>query len=105
MSNGPTAEPPGLSTTTLSVPLPRCGSCPGGEAESTLRRLEALTGSSIVLRGLDLSVRARPKQLERATALIELLRPLWQEGQQVSQVDLNTALQALDSGQERTTAP
>jgi phosphate starvation-inducible PhoH-like protein len=27
-----------------------------------------------------------------------LLRPLWQEGQQLSQVDLNTALQALDSG-------
>jgi phosphate starvation-inducible PhoH-like protein len=39
-----------------------------------------------------------PSQLERTTALIELLRPLWQEGQQLSQVDLNTALQALDSG-------
>jgi phosphate starvation-inducible protein PhoH and related proteins len=99
LSNGPTAEPPGLSTTTLSFPSPAAALALAGEAESTLRRLEALTGSSIVLRGLDLSVRARPKQLERATALIELLRPLWQEGQQVSQVDLNTALQALDSGQ------
>ncbi len=98
MSSGSTAEPYGLSTATLSLPTPAAALALAGEAESTLRRLEALTGSSLVLRGLDLSVRARPSQLERTTALIELLRPLWQEGQQLSQVDLNTALQALDSG-------
>jgi phosphate starvation-inducible PhoH-like protein len=51
-----------------------------------------------VLRGLDLWVKARPRQLERASALIELLRPFWQDGQAVGQVDLNTALHALDSG-------
>jgi phosphate starvation-inducible PhoH-like protein len=98
LSSGSTAEPYGLSTATLSLPTPAAALALAGEAESTLRRLEALTGSSLVLRGLDLSVRARPSQLERTTALIELLRPLWQEGQQLSQVDLNTALQALDSG-------
>jgi phosphate starvation-inducible PhoH-like protein len=98
LSSGFAAEPQGLSTATLSLPTPAAALALAGEAESTLRRLEALTGSSLVLRGLDLSVRARPSQLERTTALIELLRPLWQEGQQLSQVDLNTALQALDSG-------
>jgi len=98
LSSGFTAEPQGISTATLSLPTPAAALALAGEAESTLRRLEALTGSSLVLRGLDLSVRARPSQLERTTALIELLRPLWQEGQQLSQVDLNTALQALDSG-------
>jgi len=92
------AEPDGLSSATLTLPTPAAALALAGNAECTLRHLEALTGASIVLRGLDLSVRARPSQLERTTALIELLRPLWQEGQQLSQVDLNTALQALDSG-------
>jgi phosphate starvation-inducible PhoH-like protein len=98
LSNGPAAGTDGLATASLSLPSPAAALALAGEAESTLRRLESLTGASIVLRGLDLCVRARPSQLERTTSLIELLRPLWQEGQQLSQVDLNTALQALDSG-------
>jgi phosphate starvation-inducible PhoH-like protein len=69
-----------------------------GEAETTLHRLEALTGASLVLRGLSLQLRGRPNQLERAAALVELLRPLWQEGQAITAVDVQTALTALDTG-------
>jgi phosphate starvation-inducible PhoH-like protein len=69
-----------------------------GEAEATLRRIEALTGASLVLRGIDLELRGTPNQLERCSALVELLRPLWQEGQVVGPVDLQTALSALDTG-------
>ncbi len=69
-----------------------------GEAEATLHRLEALTGASLVLRGLSLQLRGRPTQLERAAGLVELLRPLWQEGQAITQVDVQTALTALDTG-------
>ena len=69
-----------------------------GEAESTLHRLEALTGASLVLRGLSLQLRGRPSQLERAAGLVELLRPLWQEGQAITTVDVQTALTALDTG-------
>ena len=69
-----------------------------GEAEATLRRMEALTGASLVLRGIDLELRGTPIQLERCSALVELLRPLWQEGQVVGPVDLQTALSALDTG-------
>jgi phosphate starvation-inducible PhoH-like protein len=36
--------------------------------------------------------------MERALALVELLRPIWGEGQSLSQVDVQTALAALDSG-------
>ncbi|MFO8238933.1 MAG: PhoH family protein, partial [Prochlorococcaceae cyanobacterium] len=92
------AESEGLCSTTLSLPSPEAALALSGEGESTLRRLEALTGATLVLRGLDLSLRARAPQLERATSLLDLLRPLWQDGQSISQVDLNTALQALDSG-------
>ncbi|MBC1263181.1 PhoH family protein [Synechococcus sp. BSA11S] len=69
-----------------------------GEAEANLHRLEALTGASLVLRGLQLVMQGRPPQLERASALVELLRPLWGEGQAISTVDLQTALTALDTG-------
>jgi len=69
-----------------------------GEAEATLRRIEALTGAALVLRGLDLELRGTATQLERSAALVELLRPLWSEGQAVGSVDLQTALTALDTG-------
>ena len=69
-----------------------------GEAEATLHCLEALTGASLVLRGLQLIISGRPNQIERASAVVELVRPIWQEGQAVTQVDLQTALGALDSG-------
>jgi phosphate starvation-inducible protein PhoH and related proteins len=92
------AQPAGLTSTTISLPSPAAALALAGEAETTLHRLEALTGASLVLRGLDLLIQGRPSQLERAQALVELLRPIWQEGQSLSQVDVQTALSALDSG-------
>ena len=93
------AEPDGLTSFSIPLPHPAAALAIAGDAEaSTLHCLEALTGASLVLRGLDLVIRARPSQLERASALVELLRPLWQEGQAIGQVDVQTALQALDSG-------
>jgi phosphate starvation-inducible PhoH-like protein len=92
------AQPAGLTSATIGLPSPAAALALAGEAEATLHRLEALTGASLVLRGLDLIIQGRPSQLARAQALVELLRPLWQEGQSLSPVDLQTALQALDSG-------
>lgn len=63
-----------------------------------MRRLEALTGASLVLRGLDLLIQGRPAQIERASSLIDLLRPLWEAGEAIAPVDLQTALTALDTG-------
>ncbi len=98
MSPATTAEPDGLAFSTISLPSPASALALAGEGEATLRRLEALTGASLVLRGLDLCVRARPAQIERVAAVVELLRPFWEEGQSITPVDLTTALQALDSG-------
>ncbi len=69
-----------------------------GLGQKTLHRLEALTGASLVIRGLQLEIIGRATQVERATALVELMRPLWQEGEAVSQVDLQAALTSLDTG-------
>ncbi|MEC8441740.1 MAG: PhoH family protein [Cyanobacteriota bacterium] len=82
----------------LDLPDPEAALALAGEAESTLHRLEALTGASMVLRGLQLVITGRPLQIERAAAVVELVRPIWQEGQSLSAVDLQTALGALNTG-------
>jgi phosphate starvation-inducible PhoH-like protein len=87
-----------LQTFSIDLPDQDAAMALAGDAEATLHRLEALTGASLVLRGLSLQLRGRPSQLERAAGLVELLRPLWQEGQALSQVDVQTALSALDTG-------
>ena len=70
----------------------------GGPSSQTLRQLEALTGTTLVLRGLQLEISGRPSQLERTAAVVELLRKFWEEGESISPVDLQAALQALDTG-------
>jgi len=93
------AGAPSLSSFTIDLPDQSAALALAGEAEVNLHRLEALTGASVVMRGLALSLRGLPPQLERAAGVVELLRPLWQEGQAVSSGDLQTVLAALDTGQ------
>ncbi len=50
------------------------------------------------MRGLELRIRGRAAQVERARGLIELLRPLWEGGERIDTVDLQGALTALDTG-------
>ena len=71
-----------------------------GEAQSNLRHLESLTGSILVLRGLELVVRGRQSQIDRVSAVIEQLRPLWQKGESLAPVDIQTALTAIDTGRQ-----
>ena len=73
----------------------------GGPSSQTLRQLEALTGTSLVMRGLQLEISGRPNQLERTAAVVELLRKFWEAGESISPVDLQSALQALDTGRDR----
>ena len=71
-----------------------------GNGQSTLRRLENITGAFFALRGLQLEIKGNSYQLERAAAIVELVRPIWQEGQIVSAVDLHAAAMALDNGKK-----
>tara|TARA_Y100001968_G_scaffold243908_1_gene227819 strand:- start:108 stop:1079 length:972 start_codon:yes stop_codon:yes gene_type:complete len=71
-----------------------------GVGQATLSRIESLTGASVVMRGLQLQLSGVSSQLERAAGLIELMRPIWQEGQVISQVDLQAALTSLDTGRK-----
>ncbi len=69
-----------------------------GEGQRTLHQIQALTGASLVMRGLQLVIGGPPAQLEKAASVVELMRPIWQEGQLVSEVDLEAAIKALDNG-------
>tara|TARA_Y100001968_G_scaffold329543_1_gene379133 strand:+ start:173 stop:1144 length:972 start_codon:yes stop_codon:yes gene_type:complete len=71
-----------------------------GAGQKTLKTIESFIGVSIVLRGLQLEIRGRDSQLEKAVGLFELIRPLWQEGQIISQVDLKAAISSLDKGRK-----
>ena len=65
-----------------------------------MRRLEALTGTSLVLYGLDLRIQGRESQVSRAHAVLSSLKPLWESGEPIAAVDLQTALTALDTGKQ-----
>ncbi|MEL0170883.1 MAG: PhoH family protein [Synechococcus sp.] len=83
---------------TIDLPDQEAALALAGQGEIMLRRLSDLTGANLVLRGLQLFIEGRPSQMERAAGLVELLRPFWSEGQAVTQVDIQTSLQALDTG-------
>jgi phosphate starvation-inducible PhoH-like protein len=57
----------------VDLPHPEAVLALSGPSEQTLRQLESLTGVSLVIRGLQLDIVGRPRQLERAAAVVEVL--------------------------------
>jgi len=84
----------------LSLPSPEAAVALAGPSEANLRRLEALTGTTLVLYGLDLRIQGRESQVTRAHAVLSSLKPLWESGEPIAAVDLQTALTALDTGKQ-----
>ncbi|GDX73682.1 phosphate starvation protein PhoH [Cyanobium sp.] len=84
----------------MSLPSPEAAVALAGPSEANLRRLEALTGTSMVLYGLDLRIQGRESQVIRAHAVLSSLKPLWESGEPIAAVDLQTALTALDTGKQ-----
>lgn len=82
----------------VALPSPQSAVSLAGQDGATLRRLEALTGTSITLRGLDLVIQGQQLQLERVQSLVRALESLWSRGEKVSPVDLQAAYGALTTG-------
>jgi phosphate starvation-inducible PhoH-like protein len=82
----------------ISLPHPEAATALAGPEGVILRKLEALTGASITLRGLDLVLQGRESQLERLQCLVRALEPLWGRGESVSLVDLQAAHGAVSTG-------
>ena len=84
----------------MGLPSPEAAVALAGPSEVNLRRLEALTGTTLVLYGLDLRIQGRESQVTRAHAVLSSLKPLWESGEPIAAVDLQTALTALDTGKQ-----
>ena len=81
----------------IDLPDSNAATALSGTAQSTLHRLGTLTGAAFALRGLQLEIKGNSYQLERAAAIVELVRPIWQDGQIVSALYLHAAAGALDN--------
>ena len=84
----------------MGLPSPEAAVALAGPSEANLRRLEALTGTTLVLYGLDLRIQGRESQVTRAHAVLSSLKPLWESGEPIAAMDLQTALTALDTGKQ-----
>lgn len=71
-----------------------------GQQEINLKTLATKTGASLVLRGQELYISGTDTQTERCQQLIHMLAALWKLGKPVADVDINTALHALDTGRQ-----
>ena len=69
-----------------------------------LKKFESLTGVSLTIRGLQLEMNGIIPNLERASALVELTRPIWEQGLEVPEVDLKAALSSLNMGESSSHA-
>lgn len=87
-------------TITLSLPTPESAIALAGSQESNLKLLSRQTGSKLVLRGQDLVITGTENQVERTQRLIQSLEQYWSQGRAITEVDIQTAIHALDTKQE-----
>jgi phosphate starvation-inducible PhoH-like protein len=85
---------------TIELPSNESAIALAGEREENLKILSRLTGATLVLRGQELLISGREKQVERATAIVRSLKTFWNEGKTVLKEDIETAIHALDTHQE-----
>ena len=86
----------------LTIELPSLEStiALGGDREENLKLLSQKTGATLVLRGQELSISGTASQVERTNSIIRSLAPFWKEGKNISSVDIQTAIQAIDTNRQ-----
>jgi phosphate starvation-inducible PhoH-like protein len=89
-----------MTETSQTIQLPNSESAIAlaGIKEENLKFLSRHTGAKLVMRGQELLVFGEEKPVERALQIVRSLKPYWQEAKTISQPDLITAFQALDTG-------
>jgi phosphate starvation-inducible PhoH-like protein len=86
---------------TLQFPSTDSAIALAGIGEENLKFLARHTGAKLVLRGQELIVYGQEKPVERTLQIVRSLKAYWQEGKSISQPDLLTAFQALDTGRSQ----
>ncbi|MBD2596408.1 phosphate starvation-inducible protein PhoH [Nostoc sp. MBR 210] len=86
----------------LKIQLPNIPSAIAlaGDGEENLKILSRQTGAVLVLRGQELQITGTDAQINLASRLVRSLEDLWIKGNTISNADILTARQALDSDRE-----
>lgn len=86
----------------LTISLPSQGSAIAlsGEQEENLKTLARQTGATLVLRGQELYISGTEQQINLCRQLVSSLENLWLKGNSISNADILTARQALDTQQQ-----
>ena len=82
---------------TIELPSPESAIALSGEQEENLKNLSRQTGATLVLRGQELYISGTEKQIALCRQLVRSLEDLWLKGKSISNVDILTARQALDT--------
>ena len=83
---------------TLALPSIDSAIALAGKQEENLNFISRHTGAKLILRGQDVVVYGNEKHVERSLRVINFLKLYWEEGKTITQPDIMTAFQALDTG-------
>jgi phosphate starvation-inducible protein PhoH and related proteins len=83
---------------TIQLPSQASAIAVSGTGEANLAILSRYTGTKIVLRGQELLIFGREKAVARTIQVVNSLAPFWLEGKTITEPDILTAFQAVDTG-------
>ncbi len=83
---------------TLELPNTESAIALAGSGEANLDLISRHTGVKIVLRGQQLLILGQEKAVARTVKIVRSLHELWEKGSPISEADLTTAFQAVDTG-------
>ena len=82
---------------TIQLPSVESAIALSGEREENLKVIARQTGALLVLHGQELYISGTEQQVELSQKLVRSLEYLWVKGKSISQADITTARQALDT--------
>ena len=85
---------------TIQLPSNESAIALAGEREENIKILSRQTGATLVMRGQELLISGTENQVERASSLVRSLKPFWKDGKSITEVDIQTAVHALDTQQQ-----
>lgn len=85
------------NTITIELPSPASAIALAGQQEENLKQLAQQTGAVVVLRGQSLLISGTENQVDLTQQLVRSLEPIWSQGKEISQVDIFTARQAINT--------
>ena len=83
---------------TIALPNVDSAIALAGAQEENLKFISRHTGAKLILRGQDVVIYGQPNPIQRSLDVIKFLEPYWNEGKLITQPDIMTAFQALDTG-------